>query len=87
MQELTQQATSSSDSAHILELETERKLAEERIAELEGQLHAVFGDASKFNLHTGPLCLTGTSSKCRCAAAKAQCAFISMRSFRDFVDL
>lgn len=52
VQELTQQATSSSDSAHILELETERKLAEERIAELEGQLHAVFGDASKCNLHT-----------------------------------
>lgn len=40
VQELTQQAGSSSDSARVLELESERKLAEERIAELESQLNA-----------------------------------------------
>ncbi|KAL0042207.1 hypothetical protein WJX77_006142 [Trebouxia sp. C0004] len=46
VQELTQQAGSNSDSARIHELESERKLAEERIAELESQLNAAFGGAS-----------------------------------------
>lgn len=48
MQELTQQAGSNSDSARVLELESERKLAEERIAELEIQQNAAFGDASEY---------------------------------------
>ncbi len=47
VQELTQQAGSNSDSARVLELESERRLAEERIAELESQLNAAFGDASE----------------------------------------
>ncbi|KAL0050284.1 hypothetical protein WJX82_008110 [Trebouxia sp. C0006] len=46
VQDLTQQAGSNSDSARVLELESERRLAEERIAELESQLNAAFGDAS-----------------------------------------
>ncbi|KAL0041347.1 hypothetical protein WJX79_000374 [Trebouxia sp. C0005] len=46
VQELTQQAGSNSDSVSILELKSERRLAEERIAELETQLNAAFGDAS-----------------------------------------
>ena len=49
VQELTQQAGSSSDSAHVLELESERKLAEERIAELESQLNVAFGNASEYH--------------------------------------
>ena len=48
VQELTQQAGSNSDSARVLELESEHKLAEERIAELESQLNAAFGDASEY---------------------------------------
>lgn len=47
VQDLTQQAGSNSDSARVLELESERRLAEERIAELESQLNAAFGDASE----------------------------------------
>lgn len=48
VQDLTQQAGSNSDSARVLELESERRLAEERIAELESQLNAAFGDASEY---------------------------------------
>lgn len=40
MQELTQQLGTEAQSVQVLELESERKLAEERIAELESQLAA-----------------------------------------------
>lgn len=41
MQQLTQQMDTGSHSQRVLELESERKLAEERIAELESQLAAL----------------------------------------------
>lgn len=40
MQELTQQLGTGAHSVRVLELESERKLAEERVAELEIQLAA-----------------------------------------------
>lgn len=56
VQELTQQAGSNSDSVSILELKSERRLAEERIAELETQLNAAFGDASEYQNMQSWLC-------------------------------
>ncbi len=50
VQDLTEQVTSCSESVRIRELETERKLAEERIAELEGQLNGAAPHPSK-HLH------------------------------------
>lgn len=38
LEDLTQQMQNSTESVHVKELESERRLAEERIAELESQL-------------------------------------------------
>ena len=53
MEDMTQQMRNSTESVRIRELESERRLAEERIAELEGQLA---GDAPARTADSGMLC-------------------------------
>lgn len=59
VQDLSQQVNSSSESVRIRELETERKLAEERIAELESQLQ--LAPTSPGQLHVALLITVGHS--------------------------